>query len=119
MLHGHVFQAKGRRWCVEAVTVVDAEGRLGVYAFDADAHTEATQLLTERCTVFGAEWIDKLQEQRRAQQQTSREAKRRRDTAGGVGASASAEPAPAAPPPPPPPGGGGGPQENTPGLSGR
>ena len=61
LLRGHVFQAKGRRWCVEEVTVIDAEGRLGVYAFDADTHTEATQLLTERCTVFGAEWIDKLQ----------------------------------------------------------
>jgi len=60
LLRGHVFQAKGRRWCVEEVTVTDAEGRLGVYAFDADTHAEATQLLTERCTVFGAEWIDKL-----------------------------------------------------------
>ena len=49
LLRGHVFRAGGRRWCVEEVTVVDAAGRLGVYAFDADTHTEATQLLTERC----------------------------------------------------------------------
>jgi len=96
LLRGHVFRAGGRRWCVEEVTVVDAAGRLGVYAFDADTHTEATQLLTERCAVFGADWIGRLREQQQAARaEAGRQAAAAR--AGEVGASSTDRPTSGAP----------------------
>ena len=41
-LRGLAFAYEGKRWSAEAVTVIDAAGTVGLYAYDTTAHASAT-----------------------------------------------------------------------------
>ena len=59
-LRGLVFAYDGRSWSAEAVTVIDTDGTVGLYAYDTAAYASATLRLEDRCRAFHPKFVDAL-----------------------------------------------------------
>ena len=64
-LRGMVFAYDGRSWSAEALTVIDTDGTVGLYAYDTAAYASATLRLEDRCRAFHPKFVDALDEQGR------------------------------------------------------